>query len=67
MTAQVNQHRVAQVSQALVAIDEVASRRSSSSVAERTTTALALRERVPHRLAPLLRRTADDSSGQPGR
>lgn len=34
---------------------------------ERTTTALAMRELVPHRLTPLLRRAARDDSRQPGR
>ncbi|OMI35545.1 Lrp/AsnC family transcriptional regulator [Streptomyces sparsogenes] len=34
---------------------------------ERTTTALAMRELVPHRLTPLLRRAVRDGSRQPGR
>jgi DNA-binding Lrp family transcriptional regulator len=86
VTAQVDQHRLAEVSQALAGIAEVVEvfglsgetdlvvrvvaadaedlyRIAGQILAvpgiERTTTALAMRELVPHRLTPLLRRAAD--------
>ncbi|MFD8542627.1 Lrp/AsnC family transcriptional regulator [Streptomyces sp. NPDC059649] len=86
VTAQVNQHQLAEISQALAAIDEVMEvfglsgetdllvrvvaadaedlyRIAGQILAvpgiERTTTALAMRELVPHRIAPLLRRATD--------
>jgi DNA-binding Lrp family transcriptional regulator len=85
VTAQVDQHRLAEVSQALTGIAEVVEvfglsgetdllvrvvaadaedlyRIAGQILAvpgiERTTTALAMRELVPHRLTPLLRRAA---------
>ncbi|MER6523630.1 Lrp/AsnC family transcriptional regulator [Streptomyces sp. NPDC001508] len=89
VTAQVNQHQLADVSKALAGIAEVVEvfglsgdtdllvrvvaadaedlyRIAGQILAvpgiERTTTALAMRELVPHRLTPLLRRTAEGSS-----
>lgn len=86
VTAQVNQHQLAEVSQALADIAEVVEvfglsgetdllvrvvaadaedlyRVAGQILAvrgiERTTTALAMRELVPHRLTPLLRRAAE--------
>ncbi|WP_370467093.1 Lrp/AsnC family transcriptional regulator [Streptomyces sp. 5-10] len=91
VTARVNQHRLAEVSQALTGIAEVVEvfglsgetdllvrvvaadaedlyRIAGQILAipdvERTTTALAMRELVPHRLTPLLRRAAMDGSRQ---
>jgi DNA-binding Lrp family transcriptional regulator len=85
VTAQVNQHRLAEVSQALARIPEVVEVFGLSGETdllvrvvatdaedlyrvagqiltipdiERTSTALAMRELVPHRLTPLLRRVA---------
>ncbi|MFE7156979.1 Lrp/AsnC family transcriptional regulator [Streptomyces sp. NPDC057636] len=87
VTAQVNQHRLAEVSQSLAGIAEVVEvfglsgetdllvrvvaadaedlyRIAGQILAipgiERTTTALAMRELVPHRLTGLLRRVTDD-------
>lgn len=86
VTTQVNQHQLAEISQALAGIAEVVEvfglsgetdllvrvvatdaedlyRIAGQILAvpgiERTTTALAMRELVPHRLTPLLRRAAD--------
>ncbi|MFE2675436.1 Lrp/AsnC family transcriptional regulator [Streptomyces hygroscopicus] len=94
VTARVDQHRLAEVSEALAGIDEVvevfglsgetdllvrvvaadaedlyrvAGRILAVPGIERTTTALAMRELVPHRLTPLLRRAAGDGARQPGR
>ncbi|MEU0840758.1 Lrp/AsnC family transcriptional regulator [Streptomyces sp. NPDC005962] len=94
VTAQVNQRRLADVSEALAGIAEVVEvfglsgetdllvrvvaadaedlyRIAGQILAipgiERTTTALAMRELVPHRLTPLLRRAAKGGSRQPGR
>ncbi|MDP9611311.1 MULTISPECIES: Lrp/AsnC family transcriptional regulator [Streptomyces] len=94
VTAQVDQHRLAEVSEALAGIDEVvevfglsgetdllvrvvaadaedlyrvAGRILAVPGIERTTTALAMRELVPHRLTPLLRRAAGDGGRPPGR
>lgn len=91
VTAQVNQHRLAEASEALASIDEVvevfglsgetdllvrvvaidtedlyrvAGRILAVPGIERTTTALAMRELVPHRLTPLLRRAARNDGGQ---
>lgn len=87
VTAQVNQHRLAEVSRSLAGIAEVVEvfglsgetdllvrvvgkdaedlyRIAGQILAvpgiERTTTSLAMRELVPHRLTPLLRRTTGD-------
>lgn len=94
VTATVNQHRLAEVSQALVGIAEVVEvfglsgetdllvrvvaadaedlyRIAGQLLAvpgiERTTTALAMRELVPHRLTPLLHRAAGEAGRQPRR
>jgi DNA-binding Lrp family transcriptional regulator len=87
VTARVNQHRLAEVSEALAQIPEVvevhglsgesdllvrvvasdaddlyriAGRILAIPDVERTTTALVMRELLPHRLTPLLRRRAED-------
>ncbi|MFI0773309.1 Lrp/AsnC family transcriptional regulator [Streptomyces sp. NPDC021212] len=94
VTAQVNQHQLAEVSEALAGIAEVVEvfglsgetdllvrvvaadaedlyRIAGQILAipgiERTATALAMRELVPHRLTPLLRHAARGGSRQPGR
>ncbi|MER5427520.1 Lrp/AsnC family transcriptional regulator [Streptomyces sp. NPDC002588] len=95
VTARVDQHRLAEVSEELGAINEVvevfglsgetdllvrvvaadaedlyriAGRILAIPAIERTTTALAMRELVPHRLTPLLlRRAAGDKGAQGGR
>ncbi|MFC5219737.1 Lrp/AsnC family transcriptional regulator [Streptomyces coerulescens] len=86
VTAQVNQHRLAEISEALAAVDEVvevfglsgetdllvrvvaadaedlyriAGRILAVPGIERTATALAMRNLVPHRITPLLRRASD--------